>query len=484
MRESIAKGMVFLGAQQAFAMVGSLALHVMTGRILGPESYGTFWLVSAILGVLTLVFLTGIPVAVAKYSAESDAGSGSIRKRGLLLHGGVALVLMALLVRCAALLANGLGHPEIAPLLRLGAVTLPLTGLAMVFVHRLNGVQAFRRQAAALASLNLAKVVAIPLLLLLGFGLEGALRGLVLASAAFLAVAAWLGRGDAGSGAFVTAKLARLALVLSMTSVFTAIWAQMDLLMLETLGGVATDVGFYTAASTLASAPAACVYPFLMALLPSFSRASASGDASPEVARLLGKSILYSFVLLCPGAVGAFFLAPQLLALCFGAEFAGAAFAVGPLAVSMLFFTIFEIVDTFMRASGNATWSLRTTATLVALHFGLNWLLIPRLQLLGVVISVVAVCALGCVVACTFAVRRAGVRLPWDRLAWAVLWACAVFAPYYLWRPESSVLALAAALPCLAAYAVLLCLSGVIDAEDLGSFKDQLPTLVRARARA
>jgi O-antigen/teichoic acid export membrane protein len=474
--------MLFLGAQQACSLVCSLALHAVTGRVLGPEAYGTFWLVNAVLGLVTLVFLTGIPVAVAKFSAEDDAASASIRNRGLALQGVVAVALAALCWRFGGALAAALDHPEIGALLRPAALTLPFTGLAMVYVHHWNGVQAFRRQAAALASSSVAKVAAIALLLWLGFGIEGALQGLVVASAAFLAAAAWLGRSVAGNTGFATARLARLALVLSTTSVFTAIWAQMDLLMLEVLGDAPGDIGFYTAASMLASAPAAFVYPLLMALLPAFSRASLAAAVSPELARTLGKAMLYSFVALCPCVVGAFLLAPELLSLFFGGEFAGAARSVGPIAASMLFFTLFEIVDTCMRASGRAGWSLRATALLVALHFALNCILIPRFQLLGAVVSVLAVCLLGCVAACAAAVWSFGVRLPWSRGVWALLWACTVFAPYCFWRPGSAVLALAGAAPCLAAYAVLLVLSRVIDPEDLERFRSRLPAPARARA--
>lgn len=483
MKESPSTGMVVLGAQQVFACVSALVIHVATGRLLGPESYGMFSVVSAVLQALTFVFLTGIPLAASKYTAEDDRFAASIRRKGLAIQSVAGLLAAALLYVGAHELAALLGNRDLAPLLRTGAFALPCLAVGHVYVYQLNGLRAFRKQAVALASLNLFKMLATLAFLLLGYGLGGVVRGWIVSAVLFFAVSRWLGGGIAGSHEIATRKLFRLGGLFFMVYLAVAAWGQIDLVMLEVLGNEPGDVGLFTAASTLAWAPASLFYPLLLVQFPSVSQAAGSG-APGEVRRSLERSLSLSFMILCPLVVGAHVAGRELLALFYGRQFAGAGFVLGPLAVGVLFFTIYEIMDTYIRAMGRGFASAGVTCTMLALHFVSNWILIPRFQLLGVAISAATMSVLACILAGAYLARVVQPRFPWASFGRTLALSVLAFVPYLLWSPRGPVLGIAALLPCLALYLGLLLRFEAAAAAEIRRIAEKTTAHWRALVRA
>jgi len=212
------------------------------------------------------------------------------------------------------------------------------------------------------------------------------------------------------------------------------------------------------------------------------AQAAASG-AADEVSRSLRRSLTWSFRILCPLAVGAHFLAPDLLALLYGTRFVEAGAAMGLLGLGVLFFTLYEIMDTCIRGSGRTAVSTVITWTLLAIHCLLNLILIPRLQLLGVAISVATICFLACLVAGTYAGRTMQLRIPWIALGRALLLSWLTFVPYTLWHPAEPTHALLAAIPCLVLYAVAVLRIEAIDATDLRRIWATGTERLRLRAR-
>jgi O-antigen/teichoic acid export membrane protein len=467
-RGTVTRGTLYLGLQQIVAFLAMMALHVASGRYFGPEVYGLFFVVNAVITLLIVTFLSGIPHAVAKFTAEDTRQAFGILGRGFLIQCVLSVVLAVALASLAGPLARLLGNASYGPLLRIGALAIPLLALAHLFIHVLNGMQWFRRQALALVALNVFKTLAV--LFALGYlkgGAHSAVWGLVAAAGLSTIVAGALCRhvrgGDGTS--FPMVKLVRFGGQLALTYLAVAVWDQVDLLMLQSLGERAAEVGFLTAACALTGGLESIFFPLLVTLFPSISQSVAAG-ARADAAFYVRLAISYAFIIMCPLAFGSFFVAHDILDLFYGAEYLSAAYAIGPLVVATLFYILYEILDTFLRGSGQAALSFGIAGTLLLVHVALNFALIPGFQMQGVVVTMVITSGLAALVASIPVQRALDLQISWRPVVKIVFFSALSFVPFLLWHPQDSRLALVLAAGCLLFYVGMLVLAKVLTRDD------------------
>lgn len=471
MSDTVTRGSLYLGAQQIVALLAMVAVHVSVARYLGPESYGYFAVVLAILSLLTPTFLMGIPHAVAKFTAEDRRGASTILRKGLVIQGGIALGLCGLLYFSSGSLADFLGNPSLATPIRFAALALPFTGLAYVYIHTLNGIRAFAKQAVALGALNVFKMIGILTFLFLGFGLEGAILGIVCAAVATLVVSAALCRGVQGGQSFETRRLAIFGAQLAITYLAVEIWTQADILMLQILGTRSQDVGLLGAVNTLRGVLDTIFLPLLIMLFPIIAQYMAIGDA-PVVAHYMKKSITYVFLIISPLVVLTYFMGQDILGIVYGSQYLTAAFAVAPLLLSTLFYILYEVLDTFIRGSGKAFLSIQIAAGLLLTHLVLNWFLIPGFGLQGVVITNIVMSFLASLAAGIAVKRSLTLRIDWLSIGKIAFCSLAISTPFLLWPADSRLGAMLMALLCFGLYLCLLVAWKVIDSEDISRVRD------------
>ena len=455
MKESISEGTVALGAQLLLAAVCGLVLQVVVGRLLGPEGYGAFSVAGAVLYTTTAILLMGVPLAVARLTAEHEDRAAVIRSRAIRIQGVAGILAGAVLWGVADALASHLKQPALAAPLRAGALSLPLVGIAQVFVQQLNGLRRFRSQAVAMSSFSVARALAMTLPIALGGSLAGAYYGLSAAAVVFVVTAWSLRDRRPVTEDFSKSALVKLGLTFTITSAAAAVWGQVDILMLQGLGRYPADAGLFTAASTLVWAPAAPFAPFLQALFPNISRAAATGPKQ-EISRALEKSLLVALLALYPVAIGAPLAGPSLIALLYGKAFAGAGAVLAPLAVGITLFTLYEVFDTALRAGGHAMTSMVLTLFLIGLHVALNLVLIPLAQLEGAALSVALVSVAASASAALLVGRSLRIRFAWRSAARGLAIAAIAFAPMALWGPPPGLITLAVAAASLGAYVVAM----------------------------
>ena len=475
MSGSLTKGTAILGVQQVVTFASMMVLHVATGRYFGPEVYGLFSVVHAVLTLLVFTFLTGVPHAVSRFTAENRDAARSIVRWGLVLQAAIGIAIGFALGFGASRLGHVLANPSLTPLFRIAAWAFPFVGVSLAYVHALNGLHRFERQAIGLGSMTLLKVAGVLTFLALGAGPVGAMRGLVLAAVAACALIVLLGRGVGGTAAFPFGRLARYGFQLCATYLAVAVWEQIDLLILESVGTVREDPGLFTAAAAITAAPESIFFPLILTLFPAISRSTAAG-ATGDVAWYLSKSLGYAFRLLCPLAVGSFFLGNDLLGLFYGTEYLRAAFAIGPLVVAILFYTLYELMDTYLRASGRGSLSLAIAGVLLVAHVGLDLLLVPRWQLAGTIVTMVVSSVLAAGLVAIPVLRTLPVRPRALSILRVILASAIAFAPLAFWDPGDGKESVIASIPLLIVYFALLFALREIDGSDVV----RLRTLVRA----
>ncbi len=471
MSDSIVRGTLYLGFAQGVALLSMAAIHVLAARYFGAETYGDFAVVLAILSLLTVTFLMGIPHAVSKFTAENVRRASNILKKGLALQGGIAIVVAGVLYLTSNELSTFLGDTALATFLRIAAFALPATGLALVYIHTLNGIRAFAKQAVALGALNVFKMTGVLAFLFLGFGLEGAMLGIVCAAVATLLVSAALCRGVQGGQSFDTRRLTIFGAQLAITYLAVEIWTQADLLMLQILGTRSQDVGLFGAVNTLRGVLDTIFLPLLIMLFPIIAQYMAVGDA-PVVAHYIKKCITYVFLICSPLVVMTYFMGQDILGMVYGSQYLMAAFAVAPLLMSTLFYILYEVLDTFIRGSGKAALSLWIATGLLLAHLVLNWFLIPRYGLWGVVITNIVMSLVASLAAGIAVMQSLTLRIDWLSIGKILFCSLAVSVPFFLWQPDGGLGALLMALLCFGLYLCLLVAWKVIDSEDISRVRD------------
>ncbi|GJL50146.1 MAG: succinoglycan biosynthesis protein ExoP [Nitrospirales bacterium] len=470
MSDTVTRGSVYLGAQQIVALLSMVAVHTCAARYLGPVAYGHFAVVLALLSILTLSLLVGIPNAVSKFTAEDRGSAGTILRKGLLVQSGIALGLCGLLYLAASSLAEFLGNPNLAPLIQFASLSLPCTGLAYVYIHSLNGIRAFAKQAVVLAASNVFKAIGILAFLFFGFGLEGAVLGIVCAAVVTLLVSATFCRGVEGRQRCETRKLTIFGAQLAITYLTVEIWNQSDLLMLQILGTQSEDVGLLGVVNTLRSILDTIFLPLFTMLFPIASQCLAVGDAS-VVAHYMQKGVTYVFLLVSPLVVITFFIGQDILGMVYGSEYLTGAFAVAPLLMSTLFYILYELLDTFICGSGNAFLSLRIAASLLLTHIGLNWFLIPRYGIQGVVITNIVMSLLATLAMWIAVKRLLTLRIDWLSIGKIIICSLGLSTPFLLWQAETGLGSVLMAVVCLGGYLCLLVTWNVIDTEAISRMK-------------
>ena len=158
-RRRMGRGVAFLTAASAAFVVSGYAVNVWLGRLLGPEEYGRFAVVIAVMTLLNVVQNASVPQALARIVARDPRTASAELRIALSLQLGFGILLAALLFTAAAAVAHSLGDPRLEESLRAAAIVVPPYGVFTVLVAYQNGLARHGRQAAGQITYAIAKVV-------------------------------------------------------------------------------------------------------------------------------------------------------------------------------------------------------------------------------------------------------------------------------------------------------------------------------------
>ena len=281
MRGSVARGTLLGFAGQAWHLVTAFLLYAFLARQLGPAAFGNWRVVLSVLGWFEIVLHSGlIKVATQRIAESADEWRDYARASyvGQAIAAAGVLVLMLVL---AGPIAASLSDPALATYVRISALDLPVYALLLAGTGVLLGQHRFERQIAASIVYATAKLVAVGLLVALGFSVTGALVGNAIASAVGFAVAfVPLPRGQRPQ--LQTGPLLRSMTVASVPfltlSLVEGVGASADLWLVSALVVSPIAVGWYASATVLAEIPLFLFGGLNNVLFPSVASARAEGD--------------------------------------------------------------------------------------------------------------------------------------------------------------------------------------------------------------
>lgn len=401
------RGTALLMLSHGVFLLSGYIIHFGLGRHLGPGGYGIFGVVLALMTTMNLVLTSGFPRGVAKYIAEDHGALLAIVRKSLVIQGAVALLAFGLYFGLSGVLANSLfGDPELTKYIRVSALVIPASAVYAIYQGYLSGVRSFSSQAIASVLSSGAKVVAVFLLVWWGLNVTGAILGYLVA-AAVGALLCWRFLGPLGQRTtdFAASKLLSFGIPATIHSVMMFLIMSTGLYAAKALGQGDAEVGYYTAANTIAGVSYTLFVALAATLLPSISRSIANNNTL-ATRGYIRDSLRYMLMLLIPGTVLMVATAPELLTLTYSARYVDAAAPLAVLAFALGLLAVFMVLNSVIMGGGKPQAALGMSLPLMLLCIVLNVVLIPGYGLVGAAWATFAVCCLGACAGSAYVLAR------------------------------------------------------------------------------
>jgi len=405
MPTGIVRGVSFVFLSQIVRIIAKGGVMLLLTRyLLTPSEFGLLSLTLSTLAFAMLFANLGISKAGARYITEyretaPDLVSLVIRRT--LFYNSIAIVVVSVVVFLwHDTIAAVVDEPGIGVLLLLGigyVVGKSITGTVIIFFQGLN-----RMDWTAYIGIvsNSVLLIAVPSLVVLGFGLEGAVFGYVLSSgiAAVVGLAILFRRFHDRSSTTddtkrdVSRKILRYSLPLSFTQGANVINNRADTILLSVFRGP-TSIALYTLGKQIADFLVTPAQSLGFGISPSFAEQKAN-EQQAEAAALYEQSFIYTIAIYTPAAAGVVLVANPAVTLIFGSSYAGTGPVLQIFSVFVFIRSLDAITSDALDYLGRANARATAKGTLTVANVVCNLLLIPPFGVFGATIATVVTYAL------------------------------------------------------------------------------------------
>lgn len=358
--DSLIRTSGWLFAATMVSNVFGYGFQLAMGRLLTPAEYGFLNSLLAVFVVLSVPLAT-LPMVLARRTAEYAAKKDFTRIRSLIglayrRISFVGLLGLAALALGARFVADYLHSPSIVPVLILGlcaasSFAVPINSAV------LQGLQDYKWMGITAGLGGPVKFLLCVALVLVGFGVNGVLGGMVLTNLAlwliaYVPIRRHLHRGEAGIAHVHQLSFSRVMPVFTANLAF-AVMSQADMILVARYFP-AREAGMYAAAAILGRSVMYVPGAFVQALFPMVSEHhSLNRDSRHLLLKALGATLALSGL----GAV-LFFLFPSLLiGILFGARYAEAAPVLRWFGLAMLPMAFLTVLMNYSIAKGERRFS-------------------------------------------------------------------------------------------------------------------------------
>ena len=478
------------GSGAAVALAGFIG-NAITARLLGPDRLGVFAYVVWCVTIASMIAGLGISVVQQRFipnlraegrDDEAEGLIGATTRLSILAAVVGGLLLFAYLYWPARNATEGASHTSRTVVIALALIWFFCWKLADLYLFYLRGEQRFGELARLSGYSAVLKLAVIALGAWL-FGIPGAIAGYVAGNLLPAARALRL----LGTKASVARSLRREVIRFALPSWATAVigglvFGRTEIVFLQHYAGLAA-VGLFAAAATVAEMAVQLPPLLLSALLPRFSEQYGLG-AHDHMQRLYRTMTALLALVIVPLCLGLAAIAPVLVPLFFGADFADAAPVASVLliaaAVSSLGVTTFYL----LQSMGKTGFLLMSNGVGLIGTVALGFLLVPEFGLMGAAWSR-GIVQVGVVLVETWYVtRRLSIAPPYRALGAITVASVAQAAVAYAVSVElGGALSLAISIPAaVVVYLVALRLLSVmklIDPDLMNRLVEKLPPRFR-----
>jgi O-antigen/teichoic acid export membrane protein len=471
---NVTRGTLLGIAGQGWHLLSAFLLYAFLARKLGPALFGEWRVVLSVLVWFEIMVNSGLVKVTTREIAQRPDERPRIALTAYTGQMAAAAGAFALMLLLAGPVADLLSNPDMATLLRISALDIPMYAGFMIATGVLLGEHRFERQALAWTVYATAKFVAIAGLVAVGFSVPGALIGNALASFVGFAIA-FVPWGRVERPALAVRELLAPMMVASVPFLTLAlvegVGQSADLWLVSSIVSSAVLVGWYASATVLADIPTFLFAGLYRVIFPSVAHALAEGDER-LADHYTTQGVRLALIVTAMGVAVVAATGRQVLTLVYGPAFVGAFVPLVILMVAAMGRTVRATCTEVLLARGQRSLSLWIMTTTIVAELALLWVLAPRYGLAGAAIAA-ALAAFAGALWTLFALRSAVGVTPVATLARSAVAATVAGLGLALWSPAPLMLILA--LPAAGVvYLGALWLMREVGPEDLASVRAAL----------
>jgi O-antigen/teichoic acid export membrane protein len=393
--EKAARGGFFLFVGSALSTVILAIGAILIARFLGPANYGLYTLTLVMPTVFNSLADAGMNAALMRFPAKLRSEGNYLASNRAIRLGfqlKLSLSLIAFLIcyfGAEAITTNLLNRPELTPYLQLAGAIIIFQAFLDAASNSFIGLDLMNYSASIQILYSVVKSVLAPALILLGFGIGGAITGCVLGAcvAGIVGTTILFGKYARSRNTHVQAGISQhgvklndlldYSLPLYVATIFTVLFAQYQNLVLARLA-TNTQIGNFNAAWSFNSLLTILVYPISIAIFPMFSKMNPENQRS-DLARAYVLAVKYTSLILIPAAMAVMVLSQDLVLLTYGKGYLLAPQYLAVLAALYLLNGIgLNVIGSFLNGVGFTRTNLKMNALEFAVYLplgpGLTWL--------------------------------------------------------------------------------------------------------------
>ncbi len=392
------RGTVYLGGKFATSLI-AFVLLIILARLLGAADFGFYSIAIAFSGILALAATFGVGTAFRKMIPEHLKDH---RKVSELLSNGYALSLsIGVVVAVAGYLASGLiattvyGNQSLVLSLQLASIAEFLSVLFNLGQAATVGMHKVREATISNALYSLFTLIGSVLLVLLGYGVPGAvagtLIGLLVGSAATLyylmrSIKLVYTRPDKKTMKEITSFSAPMV-----ASHIAMNGAQNFAILLLGVYAAASVVGDYSVAFKLARFVDVAITSITFILLPAFSTALSKAKLAERIGAIYNYSLYYTGLVLFPVVAYLASVSAPLIRLLFSSSYALAPEYFAFIVIGMALGLIGTYAGTLIVGQGDTRRFMRYQVGATFIQVALLFVFTPYFQALGVLVALFAI---------------------------------------------------------------------------------------------
>lgn len=396
--KALRSGSFFVSSKVISAGI-TLLLLVFLARYLKPADYGIYSIVVALYMLLGMGGNFGMGTALRKKLSERNVGIERKREliaNGLAIAGAISLAIMIIGIALSNVLAIDVYHNATMyyPII-VAAVCVFLSVLFNLSVAALVGLGSTRHSSIGNIVYAVSQAVLVIGLVLLGYGVLGAMLGLALSLAIGLIYCmAGIFRFTGILAPKFKRSVSREMLGFSLPVVTSniAISGTTSLAILL-LGVFATSavVGSYGAAYRLGRFFELLMTSMTFIILPAFSYTLSSKAIGKRIGSVYSNSIYYAFMALLPILAYAVSTTKPLTGLLFGSAYVGAPFYFAFISIGTVISLIGSFAGVLIIGNGDTRRFMKYQLAVVIVEVVLLAVLVPYAKVLGALVAVFAV---------------------------------------------------------------------------------------------
>jgi len=403
----MAKGTLYLMIANGVFAISGYIIHFVLGRYLGPSEYGVFGIVLAMITNVTALLTSGFPQGAARYIAEDNSQTNGIVRSANRIQLVFCFVVTVIYVILAKFIADLLKDPALSSVIMFSALAVPAYALFSIYSSGyLNGLKKFGPQAVSSLISSVSKIIMVFVFVMLGFGIQGAILGYILA--AFLGfLVSWrqLGMRAGSKGNFSWRKLTGFGIPATAFALCFLFLMSVDLLAVKALGRSAAEVGYYTAAGTIARIFYFIFISLAATILPAISRSTSINNI--DLTRsYIRQSMRYMLMILIPAVFIINATSSDLVSLVYSFRYFEAAAPLNILVFGLALLSVFYVMASIIMGAGKPVVVFFIALPLVGVDVGLNILLIPSSGISGAAWATTITGTLGLVASMVYVFHR------------------------------------------------------------------------------